>query len=391
MQMIYLNHAATSWPKPRCVTETLMRCMQRMPDAQNRSNAGTEENITEACRRSLGEVFGLEKWERIFFTSGATESANLFLRGMDWTGCQIWVTEAEHNCILRPLWNSPELREKVRILPCDEKGYISRDALKKMPPGKGAVIINHCSNVTGTVQRMEEIAGEVKRKGYFLAVDISQSAGCVPITGDKWGADVLIFTGHKGLLGPQGTGGIYIREGMRIKPLKYGGTGRDSAKLLYDPDEYEYEPGTMNIPAVAALKAGADYIRQIGIDEIARKEREDISLLISKLGKIEGLRLFGPGDGEERGPVLSFSLDGLMPSDITYILRNSYGIIVREGLQCAPLIHERIGSGKNGTVRVSVSWMTKQEELDSFVKAVGEIGGAMSHADSGNQGINGGV
>ena len=380
--MIYLNNAATSWPKPQCVIDTLVRYAQGMPDGQMRSSLETEEeNIMEACRRSLSRLLGVKRWDRIFFTSGATESANLFLRGMDWTDCRIYVAQTEHNCFLRPLWNFPGLRERTGILPCDRKGYVKMSALSELPSGKGAVIISHCSNVTGAVQPMGEIADIVKKKGYLLAVDVSQSAGCMPVEGDAWKADILIFTGHKSLMGPQGTGGIYIREGLPVRPLKYGGTGQESAKLFYAPGEYDYEPGTQNLPGIAALKAGADYVYGLGVKLILRKERENMAYLLDGLREIPGFQLFGPESAEPRGPVLSFGMDGLTPTDISYILKDSYGIIVREGLQCAPLIHECIGSGKEGTVRVSISCVTGREDLDALIEAVREIGGALTHAD----------
>lgn len=378
--MIYLNNAATSWPKPQCVIDTLVRYAQGMPDGQMRSSLGTE-NIMEACRRSLSRLLGVKRWDRIFFTSGATESANLFLRGMDWTDCRIYVAQTEHNCFLRPLWNFPGLRERTGILPCDRKGYVKMSALSELPSGKGAVIISHCSNVTGAVQPMGEIADIVKKKGYLLAVDVSQSAGCMPVEGDAWKADILIFTGHKSLMGPQGTGGIYIREGLPVRPLKYGGTGQESGKLLYAPGEYDYEPGTQNLPGIAALKAGADYVYGLGVKLILRKERENMAYLLDGLREIPGFQLFGPESAEPRGPVLSFGMDGLTPTDISYILKDSYGIIVREGLQCAPLIHECIGSGKEGTVRMSISYVTGREDLDALIEAVREIGGALTHAD----------
>ena len=379
--MIYLNHAATSWPKPQCVVDALIRYTQAVPEGQGRSSLGTGRgDILQECRESLGRLLGVKETERIILTSGATEGANLFLRGMDWRDCRIYAAQTEHNCILRPLWNLPGILDRVRILPCDGKGFLKLSALREIPQGKGAVIVSHCSNVTGAVQPMADISEYVRKKGYLFIGDVSQSLGCIPVCGHEWGADVLIFTGHKGLLGPQGTGGVYIRDGLTPAPLKYGGTGRESGRLAYRPGEYEYEPGTQNLPGIAALKAGADYVYGIGVEQIYRKEQEDMERLFLGLERADGFCLFGPGREEPRGPVLSFGMNGLRPADLSYILWENYGILVRDGLHCAPLIHEAIGSGKDGTLRVSISYGTKKEELDALTEAVREIGGALSHA-----------
>lgn len=379
--MIYLNNAATTYPKPSCVLEAFMECAGGVPAGQMRSSYETEPgDVLDECRRSMAGLLGVGDWKRIFFTSGATEASNLFIRGMDWTGKRVLVAQTEHNSILRPVMNHPDLKGRVTVLPCDDKGYIAPCLVEEASgEGPGVLIVSHCSNVTGTIQPMEELARAAKQKGYLLAVDVSQSAGCIPVEGDRWGADILIFTGHKSLMGLQGTGGIYIRAGLDIRPLKYGGTGRDSAKLVYgtDPGQYEYEPGTQNIAGIAALKAGADYVAGLGVEAIRRREAQQCSWLYEQLASIRGVRLFGPEQAWQRGPVLSFNIEGLAAADTAYILNNSYGIIVRAGLHCAPLIHDGIGSGKHGTVRASISCETRREELVSFVDAVREICGSL--------------
>ena len=379
--MIYLNNAATTYPKPPCVQEAFMKCVRDVPAGQMRSSFESEPgDVLDECRRSVAGLLGVSDWKRIFFTSGATEASNLFIRGMDWTGKYVLASQTEHNSILRPVMNHPDLKGKVTVLPCDDEGYIASSLVEEASgEGQGVLIVSHCSNVTGIIQPLDELALAAKQRGYLLAVDISQSAGCIPVEGDRWGADILIFTGHKSLMGLQGTGGIYIRKGLGIRPLKYGGTGRDSAKLVCgtDPDQYEYEPGTQNIAGIAALKAGADYVTGLGLEAIRRKEAQQCGWLYDQLAAIQGVRLYGPGQAWQRGPMLSFNIEGLTAADTAYILNNSYGIIVRAGLHCAPLIHDRIGSGKHGTVRVSISCETGWEELMAFVDAVREICGSL--------------
>lgn len=373
--MIYLNNAATSWPKPDCVKKEFMAHMDALPCGQFRGGDLQEkEDVLGDCRRSLGQLLGVREWQRIFFTSGATESANLFIQGMDWKGYHVLVSQTEHNSILRPIWNHPMLREKTEVLPCDKKGYISVGDIVDAEPERAVVFINHCSNVTGTLQDMEEIGRAVKERGYLLAVDVSQSAGCIPVDGDKWSADILILTGHKSLLGLQGTGGIYIRSGLDIRPLKYGGTGRNSEKLVYRRGEYEYEAGTQNVAGIAALRAGVDHIMKIGVENIHKREHQKMCWLLQALSTVKGIQTYGPGTEEDRGPLAGFNMDGLSSSELAYILAEGYGIIIRAGLQCAPLMHSSLGTGSSGLARVSISCMTEMEELEALVDALREIG-----------------
>ena len=224
------------------------------------------------------------------------------------------------------------------------------------------MIINHCSNVTGYIQDMKMAADFARKNNLLLITDISQSAGCIPVDIDGWNADAVVFTGHKSLLGIQGTGGFYIREGISLKPLKYGGTGRNSQQLTYENGDYEYEVGTQNIPGITGLLAGTEYILQTGLDWIQKKEEMLMELLYEGLKKIDGIQIYGSPKGR-RGPVLSMNFDGLKASDAAYILESGYGIIVRSGLHCSPLIHKAMGTEEGGTVRVSVSWFTEEKDI----------------------------
>ncbi|MCR5108827.1 MAG: aminotransferase class V-fold PLP-dependent enzyme [Lachnospiraceae bacterium] len=380
MSGIYLNNAATSYPKPDCVKELALKNINALPSGQFRS-AGVSDNgdIFLECRRKLALILGVEESERIFFTSGATESLNTLLSGIGVNASEIITTVTEHNSVLRPLYNLPGIKGEPMLLPCDKEGVVSPGHFEDLAKtGRGKVLIlNHCSNVNGTVQDAEAFGKIAKKYGLIYIIDASQSAGCMRIDADAWSADAIAFTGHKSLLGLQGSGGYYIRSGIPFVPMKYGGTGRDSEKLRYDGGDYEYETGTQNSLAIAALSEAARFILERGIENIEKRESEIRQYAKKRLSEIKGIFVF-PSPEEKSGPVLSFSSEILPPSDISYILQNSYGIVTRSGLMCAPLMHEYIGSGKKGTVRISFSIFQKEEDIDSLCEALKEI-----HGDNG--------
>lgn len=372
--MIYLNQAATTYPKPQCVLEAHTASLYSGPVGQFRSSSTAKEpDIFEKCRCSLGTLFGIKEWKRIFFSSGATDSANAVIYGLPLSGKNVVITQTEHNSILRPLLNLREQVGSVTIVPCDSDGKVEpADIEAAISEETAAVFVNHCSNVTGMIQDIAGIGKITKKKGVILAVDVSQSAGCIPIEADLWGIDILIFTGHKSLFGAQGTGGYYIKEGVEFCPYKYGGTGRDSRQLTYEKGDYEFEPGTQNTPGITALNAGAEYILRRGVERIAEKEQNLMKMLYQGLEDIPGVRVYGNAM-KNQGPVMSFTFSGLQSSDIAYILQNGYHITVRAGLHCAPLINDAMGTGKYGTVRVSISDMTQEKEIQSILSAMTEI------------------
>lgn len=260
-----------------------------------------KKDAEELCREKLGKLLNISDYHRIFFTSGATESMNTLLCGLNFgeEGQAVLATQTEHNSVLRPLMNQTvKDTHPVWIVPCGKDGAITEQALentlKKATKTTGkkpsAMIINHCSNVTGYIQDMKMAADFAEKNNLLLIADISQSAGCIPVDVDGWNADAVVFTGHKSLLGIQGTGGFYIREGISLKPLKYGGTGRNSQQLTYENGDYEYEVGTQNIPGITGLLAGTEYILQTGLDWIQKKEEMLMELLYEGLKKIDGIQ-----------------------------------------------------------------------------------------------------
>lgn len=381
--MIYLNNAATSYPKPPCVVEAVQACLMGAPVSQYRGSAELrKEDTTVLCKKKLGELLHIREWKRIVFTSGATESANRLICGLDYENRGIMTSEIEHNSILRPLWNQNCVKEqKISIVPCTKNGTIEPlevektilKAAKESEKGNypSVFFVNHCSNVTGQIQNLEAITKICHKYGIFVIADLSQSAGSIRVDADAWQLDGIIFTGHKSLFGMQGIGGYYLREGISLKPLLYGGTGRDSARLLYE-EEYEYEVGTQNQPGIESLLAGVSYILEEGMENIIKKEQHLMTFLYQEMEKISQVKLYNRYS-IQHGPVMSMNIKGLDSADVAYILQNVYGITVRTGLHCAPLIHKEMGTEEKGTLRISVSYLTKQEEIEAFVKAIREI------------------
>ncbi|MBQ7679368.1 MAG: aminotransferase class V-fold PLP-dependent enzyme [Butyrivibrio sp.] len=374
--MIYLNNAASSWPKPEIVRKTAAQALEALPVGQYRSSVSSDaEDILHDTRTRLGILLGVREPDRIFFSSGATESLNLILQGLQIPAAQIITTVTEHNSVLRPLYNLTGDAGQPVLLPCDRDGYVPPEALEKEAAGGKArvFVMNHCSNVTGSLQDAAAFGEIAHRYGLLFVLDCAQSAGCLPIEGDDWGVDALAFTGHKSLLGVQGTGGFWLRRGLRLRPLLYGGTGRDSVRLRYeDTMPPDYEAGTRNAPGIAALGAAASFLISRGLPHIAAAERTLRAYATEILSGLPRLRLLSV-DGRPHGPVLSMVSDLLSPADLAYILQNSYGIVTRAGLQCAPLVHGAIGSGAAGTLRISFSPFTQESEIDALADALREI------------------
>ena len=353
--MIYLNNAATSYPKPPAVSKAVAAALAQPPVSSLRSNLSAGDDLLTELRRSLGRLFNISGYERIFFASSATDAINRVLGGIEVQDVE--VDTDSHNSVLRPLCNREQKTADLAFI----------NALPALE------IVNHCSNVTGEIH-------EVCKHDALLMVDAAQSAGCVPIDVDGWGIDILVFTGHKSLFGPTGTGGYYVRRGINFRPTQFGGTGRDSSILEYTDGNWEYEVGTQNLVGLAGLKAGVDYVLERGVENIQEKQQQTMQWLINELNAMKQVKVYAAPShcahaevNKAQGPLVSFNICGLRPADVGYILQNTYGITVRTGLHCAPLVHEQLGTKPDGTVRISISDFTTRQELSAFLSAIHDI------------------
>lgn len=374
--MIYLNQAATTWPKPETVKKAVEAGIALPPSSQNRGAGKQDEDIAVRCRKELAGLFHTGDYQRFYFTSGATDAFNRIIRGLELEESRVLITANEHNAVLRPLCNIYR-NLKMDVAGCDRQGRLDyADFEEKLKSETGAVFVNHCSNVTGQSVNLKKIARLVHQKSKaLLVVDASQSAGVLDIDLSKTEIDILVFTGHKGLYGPQGTGGFYLSPEVFLKPVVYGGTGYDSRRLVMEEGWQEYEIGTQNYHGLYGLCAGIEFVRKTGLEKIRQKEQELMGVLTAGLRTLKGVEMYGTENRTDvlSGPVLSFNLRGLKPADVAYYLAESYGITVRSGFHCAPLIHRALGCAENGTVRVSVSCFNRVQEIELLVEAIREL------------------
>lgn len=372
---IYLDNAATTYPKPESVYLAMDRTAREIGVAPNRG--GYRQSLAAArilfeARESLAALFGANDSSRFVITHSATEALNLAVKGFVKPGDHVVSTTMEHNSLARPLHEVAASGVDLALVSGDEDGYVSTDAIMKaLTPRTRLVAMTHCSNVTGAVNPVEEIGALLKERGVQFLLDASQSAGSLPIHIPSLHVDLLAAPGHKGLYGPQGTGFLYIGEGIVLKPLQVGGSGGSSSELT-PPEEIpeRYESGTQNIAAIAGLKEGVDFLIGMGISEIRSHEMHLVGRLIEGLVAIEGVKVYNMDLAKERGPVVSFNLAGTDPAEIGYILDNEFGIAVRVGLHCAPLAHRTIGTYPEGTVRVSPGIFTSKDDIDILLDAV---------------------
>ena len=373
---IYLNNAATGFPKPTSVSKAVGELIESPPCDHLRSGIDTKGNTVDRCRRRIAELFNAPDPSRVAFTSGATESLNLAFKGLALHGSHVVTTAVEHNSVLRPLRTlERNAHISLTIVPCDPFGYVSTDDVAAaIRPNTALVVVNHCSNVTGTVNDIEAVGAVVRRCNAIFLVDASQSAGVYPIDVEKMNIDILAFTGHKALHGLQGIGGIYVRDGVEISPLKVGGTGIRS-DYPFQPEELplRFEAGTLNLPGIVSLEEGVKFIEETGMETARRYKESCVARLRDFLRRFNSVRLFPPAGCDVTTTILSFTINGVPPSDICYILENNFAIVTRSGLHCAPLIHEHIGASPGGTVRVSPSWFTTDDELSAFEHAIEQI------------------
>lgn len=376
----YLDNAATTFPKPPHALEKVFQEISKSGGTPGRGIHQVAVQANDTCqivRKKIAKFFDVLDDFRIVFTYSATDALNLAIKGFVEDGDHVLISSMEHNSVLRPLRG---LEKKgvisLDIVSCDEEGYIDMDDLKrKFRNETKLVVVSHASNVTGAVQPIKEIGSEVRSRDVFLLVDAAQSAGVIPLSVTNDLVDMLVFAGHKGLYGMQGTGGLVIGERVSaLRPLREGGTGFDSKSETQPLNWPEaFEAGTHNIPGIISLGEGVTFIEEIGIEKIAKLEMEHFDYIWDRLNDNDNVILYGPPPTKDRVPVLSFNIKGWEPEDIANILTQNYEISVRSGLHCAPLAHRTIGTYPEGTVRVSPGYFTTKEELRHFLQAIKNI------------------
>ncbi len=376
--MIYFDNGATTFPKPDEVYDAVMKAMKEYGANPGRSGhklairMGREIYET---RELLAKLFNIDNPMNIIFTSNCTESLNLAIKGILSKGDHVITSSMEHNSVLRPLAALEKEGVELTIVKGDPTGKIKvEDIANSIRSNTKLIVITHVSNLTGTIMPIEEIGRIAKEKGILLLVDAAQSAGVYDIDVKKMNIDMLAFPGHKGLLGPQGTGGLYIKEGLLLKEIKQGGTGSFS-HVLDMPDILpdRYESGTLNGPGIVGLGAGIRYILNKGIENIRKHEEELTKHFIEGLMQIDKVKVYGPLNEKEQGAVVSINIGDEDSSEISFILDEKYDIQVRPGLHCAPLAHKTIGTFEQGVVRFSFGPFNTHDQIDYALKAIREI------------------
>ena len=380
--MIYLDNGATTLRKPECVKEALLEAMASMGN----SGRGVHDASLYAgrtiyrARESLAELLGAAAPEQVAFTANATESLNLVLGGLFGPGDHVITTVCEHNSVLRPLYRLQGVELSVLPVKAEageerQAGILAYDELESLlRPNTKALIITHASNLTGNITDLERAAAFAEKHSLLLIVDAAQTAGAVPMDMERMRIDVLCFTGHKGLYGPQGTGGVCVRPGLSIRPLKVGGSGIHSFDREH-PSEMPaaLEAGTLNGHGIAGLGAAARWLLETGVEQIHAREQALLRRFVDGVKEVEGVILYGNPDLDRRTGIQSLNIRDYDSARVADWLYEDYGIAVRGGAHCAPLMHEALGTREQGAVRFSFSYFNTEAEADEAAAAVREL------------------
>lgn len=375
--MIYLDSAATSLYKPPCVAEAVSRALGSFGNSARGAHEAslTASRIIFETRERICDMFGAGCPERVAFTANATESLNIAIQGLIHPGDHVVSTVLEHNSVLRPLYLQEERGAELSISDCDPAGRVTPQAIEKLiRAGTRAVVCTHASNVTGNVVDIRAVGEICRRRGILFIVDASQTAGIFPVDMQEDNIDVLCFSGHKGLLGPQGTGCLCVREGVSIPPLMVGGTGTQSFSRVQPvqmPDSLE--AGTRNGHGIAGLCASLTYLSEYGIDRIRTGEQALMRQFEKGVKGLPQVTLYGDFEDNDRAPVVSLDIGTRDSGEISDILAREYGILTRSGAHCAPLMHRALGTVKQGAVRFSFSHYNTGEEIDRAAAAIREL------------------
>lgn len=375
--MIYFDNAATTLQKPACVTRAVLAAMTTFgnPGRGVHEPAMAASRAIYDARCALARLFHGENPARIAFTANATQALNTAIKGILNPGDHVITTAMEHNSVLRPLYELEERGVELTILPADKQGRIAyEDFENAIRDNTRAIFCTHGSNLTGNLLDIGKIGAIAKAHGLLFVVDASQTAGVIPIDVEKMNIDILCFTGHKGLLGPQGTGGLYVREGVAVRPLLTGGSGVQSHSKTHPIQmPTALEAGTLNAHGLAGLNAGVGYLLEIGVDRIRQIELDLMWAFYEGVKTIPGITVYGDFSGRERCPIVSLNVRDYDSSQVSDALFSEFGIATRPGAHCAPLMHEALGTHRRGAVRFSFSHYNTMEEIKTAVSALREI------------------
>lgn len=376
--MIYLDNSATTLKKPDTVIKAVTRALTQLGN----SGRGVHEDSLKSsevifhAREVLCQLFNGELAKQLVFTSGATESLNLAIEGLHTGKDHVITTALEHNSVLRPLYRlQSEKRLELTVIPADKQGKLDySDFEKAVKSNTQSIIVTHASNVTGNVVDLAKVRDVCQKYGLYFVVDASQSAGILPIDVQELGIDLLCFTGHKSLYGPQGTGGLYVRPGISLRPLKVGGSGIDT----FNPQHpiifpTALEAGTLNGHGIAGLAAGVDYLLAETLEKLNQKTDTLARLFYQEAAKLDGVILYGDFAAEQRCPIVSLNIGQRDSAEISDLLAYDYGIATRSGGHCAPLMHEALGTKEQGAVRFSFSSFTTETEIWEALDALQKI------------------
>ncbi|YCI27407.1 aminotransferase class V-fold PLP-dependent enzyme [Paenibacillus sp. Z6-24] len=378
-KLIYLDHAATSWPKPPAVHEAVMDTLQHSsanPGRGSHQMAVRASRVLFDCRKVLCRLLDVRNPVDIAFTGNTTMALNMAIQGLLKPGDHVIATMTEHNSVWRPLEALKRLLQlQVDYIPVDSQGQIDLQKVKEaFRINTRLLICNHSSNLLGSILPVAELAEMAHRHGARILLDIAQSAGHIPVRLQEWQIDMAAFPGHKGLLGPQGTGGLYIAPDLELEPWMYGGTGSQS-ETAGQPDVRpdRYEAGTPNTPGIAGLAAGVRHVLEQSVVHIAQQEQQLSQQMMEGLLSIPGLQILGPELGRERTGIVSFIMEHQDPAQTAFRLDREFGIAVRAGMHCTPLAHRSAGTIGTGAVRASIGYGSTADDVEALIEAVRRI------------------
>ena len=375
--MIYLDNAATTLRKPQCVIDAVVAAMTSMGNAARgaHSSSLSASRMIYDTRCKIAKLFGCKEPENVVFTCNSTEALNIALNGIFSPGDHVITTDLEHNSVLRPLSRLEKQGiSQLSFVPADKQGRPDDSAFETLiRPNTRAIVCTHASNLTGNIIDITAVGKLARDHGVLFVVDASQTAGAVPIDMEQMNIVILCFTGHKGLMAPQGTGGLCIRTGVEVRPFKVGGSGVHS----YDKEQPKFYPtrleaGTLNSHGLAGLSAALDYLDSVGIEAIQKKEQALMRRFYEGVSQIQGVTVYGDFDAE-RTAVVALNIRDYDSGAVSDALYEEYGIATRAGAHCAPRMHRALGTTDRGAVRFSFSWFNTPEEIDRALGAVAEL------------------